>query len=238
MSHSDEFIVSVHERIKARVPGVPDQLALMDEPAGDFGIAHFLGVDREPGLRPDFNYYGTTRDGIAVLTFDAGYTPEERVVVHELGHALQDNTDGAADMWLGRSPLYPFWAARGLPGTPDDSDRKVNEFSDQYERWRHYAAEIFAECFAACYVEGYQERTQTYGIPHDGEKMRAFFASLRPNFTTEEEEMTEEEFERRFMEVYQKIRVAETFDGLKAVDAQLATDLRLHTHETGIAKVS
>lgn len=206
MSHADDFIVSVHRELVAAVPGVPDCIGLADEPSGDFGIAHFLGIHAEPGVDRRFNYYGTTADGCAVCTFDDAYTPARAVIVHELGHALQDNTDGAPDRYLGGDPLLPFWTARGLPGTPIDSDRRAAQIArdggSAYETWRHWAVEIFAECFAACFTPSYAEieRTANYGVPLDKTRMRGFFILLRSNFAREDDmTMSDEEFERRYL---------------------------------------
>lgn len=185
--HADEWIVQIHQRLVSLVPAVPNAVFLTDEPNGDFGIAHYYGISYDDRVA----YRGTTEDGIAHMSFDSGYQPAEQTVVHEFGHAIDDNTDGVPDAWRVGPVRRQFWAVRGLPGTPEDSDARARELANQghqYDSWRHWAVEIFAECFAACYASyGDIERTQNYGVPLDKSKMRAFFEGLRSNITKEED---------------------------------------------------
>ena len=53
---------------------------------------------------------------------------------------------------------------------------------------------------------------------------------------SQEEEMTDEEFRRRWLAVYADIEAAKLFDTLKQRDADLASDIALHKHDIPIVQ--
>lgn len=237
-----DFVRAVHQRLVADYPAIPDAIALMDESAHDYGIAHFLGIDREMFVREGFAYYGQTLDGIAVLTFDAGRVPAEWVVAHELGHAMHENCGGTPNsLSANDSVLIAYWRAMGYTTPLAEAVAFIEAQNDYFATHKWNPVEHFADAFAFVTANAFGSADfYRWGggiTAAKREELRAFFASLR-SVQTEEDEMTPEEFERRWLEMYRKVQVSDTFDALKKVDADLATDLRLHTHETTTAKLA
>lgn len=232
---TNEEVVLRHQRtIAGEYPLLNFPLDMKEDPAGDFALATYKG----------FNEKGEAR-----LTFDTSPPPSISVVAHELfhgGHELaagrvsRERLDGAAYVIREDDPvLVGFWEAMAYR-TPL---AHAIQISAERRYWTYYVGEQVAEAFA--YVAtGSQSGSQTWFHLYGGDiggrlpQLKEFFKSLTSKVVlTKEEEMTPEEFEKRWMEMYRKVQVAETFDGMKKVDADLATDFRLHTHETSIAKI-
>lgn len=226
--HADEYILSVHQRLVSEYPAVPDAIALMDESAHDFGVAHFIGVDAEMYLREGFAYYGQTLDGIAVLTFDAGRTPAEWVVCHELGHGMHANLGGNPHRASPSDPvLQAYWAAMGY--TTPLADAIAFAESQPYESGhKYYPTEHFADAFAwvTANTFGSADYYRYGGSLTDAKRseLRAFFASLRVQ--TEEDDMFTDEDRKKLDYVFAAMTgaepptrpsmIREVFDALKA----------------------
>ena len=172
MSHADEAILEVHAEANLRYPAVPDCVGLADEPAGDFGIAHFYGNDAQPG-RGGFTFYGITGEGCALMSFDVGYTPTRRVILHELGHAIHAR--------FGPPALFAYWAVRGFPLSVDAANAEASRLEpipgQQFNSWARWPMESFAEDFA-CLDEPVTPITHDWGVPRDVPALRAFYSSL------------------------------------------------------------
>lgn len=86
MSHAEAVVRAIHAELIAKYPAMAACLVVEDEPAGDFGLAH---------------YYGRTPAGCARVSFDVGHTPPRARVAHELG---------GHDLHRGGTPIGgPFW---------------------------------------------------------------------------------------------------------------------------------
>lgn len=224
---TSDWILGEFERAKTLYPAFQGKtLSLADEPAGDFGVAHF---------------YGVTADDVIVLTFDSGYRPGIKTVWHEFGHALQSITDGETfpDLWSGSAAIRGYWTARRFPGTPADSDRRAQELGaqgKQFESWQHWATEIFAEGTSVASVPGTGELTATYGVPPPLDAMRAYLSALRD--PDKEDTVTDDEFMEKIGRLYgprlQQQLNETVYDPLNALAQRVdaITAIGEHTHET------
>lgn len=185
MSHADDYIRAVHAEISGKYPAVPKILHLSDEPAGDFGIAHFYGLSRD--------------DGGAILSFDSGYQPGRRTVIHELGHAV--HAVGGEEF------LRRYWVVRGFPLSIEDANAEALRLQNEgqaFASWSRWPMESFAEDFA-CLEGTFGPITHDWGVPLGPRlgSVRALFASFRPA-TQEEEELTQEYKEALQKELHEK----------------------------------
>lgn len=128
-------------------------------------------------------YGGVQEDGYAYVSFLNSTIGQDRDYVwHEAGHAYQDAVGHALDAAgiYNYDLMAAFWSTRGFPGTYQDAIAAAQDQAQKgnfYRSWQLYPWEAWAECFKAV-ATGSPERTETYGIPLDAAKMRAFFQSL------------------------------------------------------------
>ena len=200
MSHVNDMAMVMRAELARIYPAIPRCLDVGDEYAGDFGLAHYLGL----------------RDGCARLTFDEGRMPSRKMVAHELWHAAHEN---AGETPFTARPtdrvLRGFWLAMGYR-IPYDSalaicEQKVMELGPN-NAWGWYPGEQMAEAFgyvvARLRASAATAMWTRYGgyfndrVPY----LEAFFRSVRPAPPTspEEEEMTKEQFEVWFLEMTRK----------------------------------
>src|SRR5687768_2523121 len=140
---------AIHDEMQALYPGIPDLINIYDEPSGDFGIAHFYGMDRDTAEPYDVR-----------VSFDNTYIPARYVICHELGHALSfavslkrggnGFTNGLFD---------EFWAVRGFPGTAWEGQLEAirRESTAVNGGYRYWVEENFADAFGA--VNSYGQGT-------------------------------------------------------------------------------
>jgi hypothetical protein len=166
---AEAFAEQVHEALRARYGAIPRIVAFSDEPAGDFGIAHF--------------YYRSDGD---LITFDEGRVPVLYVVAHELGHALSRNVTKLRGGDGFTNGLYDsFWKVRRFPGTPMQAQQAAiaKEAVAVNSGYRFWPEENFADAFGA--VNSYGQGTlitEQYGAYLDEPALRAFYASLEGVF--------------------------------------------------------
>ena len=151
MSHADAMVREMHGALLPLYP-IPPCLEISDEPAGDFGIAHF---------------YGVRADGCGVMTFDEGYLPSRHTVAHELGHGLHAYVQRFldADPYGPGGVLFRFWSACGFTvtvGAATSQAAALEAAGEAYQGWRRRPSEIIAELFAFAVLGDYL-LTETYG---------------------------------------------------------------------------
>lgn len=172
-----DVVAAIHAELRRTYRAVPPRLNVGDEPAGDFGIAHFYGLDRLTARDDDFR-----------LTFDAGRIPSRYVVCHELGHALSLNVT----LKRGGDPFTnglfdEFWEARGFtraidaPRTPMEGQELAMRLDRESLNggYRFWPEEHFADAFGA--INSYGQGTlitATYGAGLEEARLRDFFRSL------------------------------------------------------------
>jgi len=172
---AQEAVLAVQAEIRQKCRAVPPKINYADEPAGDFGIAHFYGLDISTALDSDFRE-----------TFDAGRIPQRYVIIHELGHALSANVSlyrGGDGFTNG---LYnEFWRVRGFPGTPWEAQLKAIELTNTQgdaAGYKWWPEENFADAFGAVYSYGQGTlitRTDAY---LNEPALRAFYSQLRGKY--------------------------------------------------------
>jgi hypothetical protein len=140
-----------------------------DEPSGDFGIAHFNGLNSE---------------GYARFTFDNHQVPTRYVVLHEIGHAVSAEIARRRDMNNWPSGLYDeYWAARNFPGRAWEAQLRAIELEKQCLNcgYRYWPEESFADTFGAVNSWGQGALiTHFYDTYLDEGAMRAFYKNLQP----------------------------------------------------------
>jgi hypothetical protein len=94
VTHAADAVLELHAQLLRLYPGLPTCALVGDEPAGDFGIAHYLGLSLA---------------GCARMTFDVGYAPRAVTKAHELGHAWHDNTGGDPRVYHVDDPVLKRW---------------------------------------------------------------------------------------------------------------------------------
>lgn len=204
-------IVLAHQReLAGEYPLLNFPLDMKEDPAGDFALATYKG----------FNERGEAR-----LTFDASPPPSISVVAHELmhgGHELaagrvsRERLDGAAYVIRADDPvLQGYWEAMAYR-TPLEHAIQV---SAEKRYWTYFIGEHLAEAFA--YVAtGSQSGSQTWFHLYGGDiggripQLKEFFKSLKSKVVLKEEDMTPEEFEKRFLEMTAK-HVRPTINAIK-----------------------
>lgn len=182
---AQEYVEAIHQELRRLYPAVPPCINYGDESAGDFGIAHFYGLDQTTARTDDFRE-----------TFDNDRIPVRYVVCHELGHALSLN----ATLLRGGNPFTnglfdEFWAARGFPGTALEANDKAMAMEKVLlnSGYRHWPEENFADAFGA--VNSYGQGTlitETYGAYLNEPRLREFYASLKGAF----EMLSDEDIDR------------------------------------------
>lgn len=211
MSHADEVVAAVHGELTLDYPAIPPCVQVEDEPVGDFGIAHYLGL---------------TPGGCAHLTFDAGYEPLRWTIAHELGHAMHQYC-GGSPFWMSEDDpvLSRFWPVR-FPNGPSLGDVIRLAIRTEQEQgfgaaYGYYVGEIFADTFSRVAGWGWSGLTANFDTPFlppplriDGEVVEqpapirdacaAFFRQLRPLGAIppkeEVDEMDRDTFNRWFLE--------------------------------------
>lgn len=162
-----------YEKLKARFPAMAGCINILDEPAGDFGIAHAW-----------WNQY---QNCPAHVSFDVGYNPTKKTIRHELMHLLCFNWAWKMNNGNYGPLMEMFWKARGYPGTAAESDAKAASLVnvDQWKSWQHWSLEIFAEDLTACLSEpgdsdypGYS-MAQDYGVPLDEPKVLSWLETVK-----------------------------------------------------------
>lgn len=144
---------------------LPNAIDTHDEPAGDFGIAHFHGII----------------NGRGQLTFDNDRIPLRYTVTHECGHMLSSWATAKRGGDPFTNGLYDeFWAARGFPGTPMDSQLRAlaAERIVLNSGYRYWPEEMFADTFGVVNTPFGFPITDQYGIWLDQDALRAFYKSL------------------------------------------------------------
>lgn len=169
MSHADTMVLEIHRELVPLYP-IPPCLEISDEPAGDFGIAHFYGV------RPDGCGILT---GWGIVSFDVGYLPTRHTVVHELGHGLH----AYVQRFISPEVAHAFWAACGFTTSIVDAVAISNRFADAgyaYTAWQYAPNEVLADVFAFV-VLGDFLMVETYGVDPATlrERARAFFQAYK-----------------------------------------------------------
>lgn len=150
-------------------PLVPQADIAQTVPASAFGLAYYSGL---------------TSEGRARINIRVNVTPNAPIIWHEAAHAMYDHAEevtGKSYITL----LEGFWKARGFPGTAAEANEKAeaalaaNGGHWDYPRWRMFPTEMWSEAFAASNIDGYTEKTETYGVPLDRARVREFFANLQ-----------------------------------------------------------
>lgn len=179
---AEAWVESIHERLRNKYKGVPGCLNISDESAGDFGIAHFLGLDSRT-IRPD-DYW---------LTFDNDRIPAEYVVAHEVGHSLSLNAQLARGGSNFDNGIYDgFWAARGFPGTPWEGQNEAIRLERVYgtnKGYQYWVEENFADAFGAVNTYGQGTLITRIDAYLDEPKLRAFYATLEGLYSVSDEDI-------------------------------------------------
>lgn len=198
MSHADEFVRAVHADLAPLYPAMPRCLDLADEPGGDFGIAHFLGIDAR---------------GCARLTFDVDKPASRYVAIHELTHGLHQYAGGSPFWMRDDDPaLVALWRVLGSPLSLAAAIAIAIDIERRYgfaAAWPYYLGEIFADGLAwALTGEGPMTfgGLQRYGVtltPDRAPALIALYRSIPARATdrpVEVEDMDRETFDRWWLE--------------------------------------
>jgi len=189
---AEAVVESIHQELRAAYPlAIPPCINFQNEPAGDFGIAHFYGLDRSTPTVCDM-----------LLTFDEDRIPARYVVCHELGHAISLNVTLKRGLDPFLSGLYQeFWEARSFastaaaPHTPLDAQNLAIQKDQEVVNggYRYWPEENFADAFGAV-ASGYGQGTlitNNYGAYLDENRLRTFYKSLEGLYAMlSDEEMT------------------------------------------------
>lgn len=163
MSHADTMVLAIYADLLPRYP-LPTSLSITDDVRGDFGIAWFYGVDAA---------------GVGSVSFDEGYLPTKRTVVHELGHGLH----AYVQRFISYEVAFAFWRACGFTTTIEEATALSNRLAAEgfaYRAWQHNPSEVLADVFAFV-VLGDFLMVETYGVDPATlrERARAFFATYK-----------------------------------------------------------
>ena len=158
MTYEQDRFKQIYQTIQAKFPELPDCEVALTQQSLD-GAAFYQGRGQDNKAR-------------FLLSNTKLY---DSTVWHESGHAL-------ADVW-GNARGPEFWRARGFPGSWDAQLEKTIRLSnstspwDKAKVWASNPGEMWCEAFAATYVDGYAERTETFGVLLNKDKMRSFYES-------------------------------------------------------------
>lgn len=136
MPHAADVVLAVHADLSAKYPAIARCLVVEDEPAGDFGVAH---------------YYGRTSAGCARISFDVGYPPPRARVAHELTHDLhRAGTSEGGPWWMDPRDvvLRGYWAAMGYTTPLEEAISlalRVERERGFAAAWRYYPGEQLAD---------------------------------------------------------------------------------------------
>lgn len=127
------------------------------------------------------------------MSFDSGYQPGRKTVIHELGHAV--HAVGGAGF------LERYWMVRGFPLSIEEANAEALRLQNEgqaFASWSRWPMESFAEDFAC--LEGiYGPITHDWGVP-----LAPMLGSLRALFKSFGAQTQEEELSQEYKEALQK----------------------------------
>lgn len=172
MTHANEFVLGIRDELRNAGLMVSECVVVEDDPAGDFGIAWYYGIDRSTSC--------------ARMSYDVGYLPSRHTVVHEFGHDFHAK-------WQYAGVFEGFWSLVFGGFSPETAAHESNIQADAYQAWRRRPSEVIADLFAWAYLGDFVQ-TEMWGIPLTQE-LRSRLMSYFRSFKEETESVTPQQMD-------------------------------------------